>query len=472
MAVGRELPDSLRCYDGPYTHGRCRRSGRQNPRGWFSQAMKPEEQCSINGTHARLHQSHLLWHQAEAEYQNPEGFCTNLNAGIQALRSVTFVLQKEKDAIPGFTPWYEAWREGLTADPLMRWLVDARNRIEKQADLETYSSARFSLLSGWTDPAPLIEVSVNPLTTTEEMVARLPEFHLPPAIQKHGVLLIERRWVVREWPDRELLDILAHCYGVLARLVRDAHERCGFTMRTFRRDSHEPRPVRTEHLAGQLPCMVATRETRTLRLHLGTGRIMTPMQYLVKADPRRKDELLARYDAKGGDLAIKPGEDVLDAGTRWFEHAKKVLVKDRYHLPIVELITPEGSELHALEIQDRPALYVIMRQVADQVERFGATGLIHTAEAWFASPGDLKPGQLPSEVPTRREALETWAASSDGRLRVHFVEFSRDKDGAIVFGESAISEGPPEGWGFLEPVRQVWLEWGRRRGKGGPGAPR
>jgi hypothetical protein len=65
-------------------------------------------------------------------------------------------------------------------------------------------------------------------------------------------------------------------------------------------------------------------------------------------------------------------------------------VKDGYHVPILELITPDGSELHALEFADRPALYVMMRQVADQVERIGAIGLIHTAEAWFASASQCR----------------------------------------------------------------------------------
>lgn len=124
--------------------------------------MRPEERCPINGTHSRLHQTHLLGHQVQREYQNPEGFCANLNAAVQGLRSVTFVLQKEQEAIPGFEPWYKEWRERLKQDPLMKWLIDARNRIEKQGDLQTHSSARISLLAGWDDPVLLGEAKVSP----------------------------------------------------------------------------------------------------------------------------------------------------------------------------------------------------------------------------------------------------------------------------------------------------------------------
>src|SRR2546425_850237 len=172
--------------------------------------MKPEERCPIGGTHTRLHQAHLLWHQVQRDYTAPDAFCTNLNAAIQTLRTVTFVLQKEQDAIPDFEPWYGEWQKRLKRDDLLKWLVDARNRIEKQGDLETYSSAKISLLAGWHDPLPLAEAEVDPLMTTEKIVEHLPDLGLPSKVRKEGILLIERRWVARELPDKELLEVLAH----------------------------------------------------------------------------------------------------------------------------------------------------------------------------------------------------------------------------------------------------------------------
>src|SRR5437867_12907835 len=105
-----------------------------------------EGKCEAEGrsttidAHRRLTAAHRLWHQAESSYPDPDGFCTNLNACIQALRSVTWVLQKGKRQIPQFGDWYARWQERLRADPIMRWLVDARNRIEKEGDLETRST--------------------------------------------------------------------------------------------------------------------------------------------------------------------------------------------------------------------------------------------------------------------------------------------------------------------------------------------
>jgi hypothetical protein len=52
---------------------------------------------------------------------------------------VTFILQKNKSNMPGFDFWYNRWRERLKADPVLCWIVESRNRITKQGDLDTES---------------------------------------------------------------------------------------------------------------------------------------------------------------------------------------------------------------------------------------------------------------------------------------------------------------------------------------------
>jgi hypothetical protein len=50
-------------------------------------------ECPIPNAHRRLEEAHRLWHRAAESYDDPDEFRTNLNALLQALRSVTFVLQ-------------------------------------------------------------------------------------------------------------------------------------------------------------------------------------------------------------------------------------------------------------------------------------------------------------------------------------------------------------------------------------------
>src|SRR6202023_28945 len=95
--------------------------------------------CPLAPVDRRLQDAHQQWHQAEFEYFNPEKFRIAIQSAIQTLRTVPFILQKHKSQIPDFEKWYGAWQERLQADPLMRWMRDARNKIEKEGDLEAHS---------------------------------------------------------------------------------------------------------------------------------------------------------------------------------------------------------------------------------------------------------------------------------------------------------------------------------------------
>ena len=67
--------------------------------------------CPIVHAHRRLLDCHELWHAAQENYMEPEAFRLNLNSLIQGLRSVTWLLQKQKAALPDFSQWYAKWQE-------------------------------------------------------------------------------------------------------------------------------------------------------------------------------------------------------------------------------------------------------------------------------------------------------------------------------------------------------------------------
>lgn len=419
--------------------------------------MRQEEHCPIPGAHGRLHQCHKLWHQTQEAYPDPDAFCTNLNATIQALRTVTFILQKEQRAIPDFPNWYGSWQERLRQDEVMKWLISARNRIEKEGDLKTYSTARVAVLGGWANPIRVAEFTVDPVIPPHLIASELSHLSLPSPVRREGVLSVERRWIVADLPDWEVLDILTHCYGVLATLLADAHRLCGFVMRTFKADGHTPRPIRTEHLAGCLPCMVTTLEMRTAWIHLATGESMIPMRiHLVRPSPQEEERAIQRYrDVREG--LPRPGSrDVLDMAAFWSEYAKGVLTTDGYHLPLAMLILPEtGMELHQLAFEDRQSLILIMEQLARRVEVAGAVGVIVISEEWYASPEELEGGKRPREVPGRNEVLTVEAAAADGRARMYWTPFSKGKDRKIQLDDT-VTLGKGDFRCSLEPVCRVW----------------
>ena len=81
----------------------------------------------------------------------PEAFRLNLNALVQDLRNVTWLLQRQKHELQDFDQWYRAWLDSASDDPVMQWIVSARNRVVHMADLEIHSHALVRLSCGWGD---------------------------------------------------------------------------------------------------------------------------------------------------------------------------------------------------------------------------------------------------------------------------------------------------------------------------------
>ncbi len=71
----------------------------------------------------------------------------NANQFLQTSRTVTFLIQKNKNSIPFFDSWYpntvvNAW----SSDAVMTWAKDSRNKIEKQGDINYFSSLIVTLV--------------------------------------------------------------------------------------------------------------------------------------------------------------------------------------------------------------------------------------------------------------------------------------------------------------------------------------
>lgn len=73
---------------------------------------------------------------------------TSLRNLIVFGRSVTFVLQNLRGVVGiDFDAWYEPQKTAMSADPLMRYFVQARNELEKQGKLSVGHSLHISSFS-------------------------------------------------------------------------------------------------------------------------------------------------------------------------------------------------------------------------------------------------------------------------------------------------------------------------------------
>lgn len=405
-----------------------------------------EKTCPLEKTHTRLHQVHEHWHRVAADYPEPDDFVTSLNAALVMLRSVSFMLNKEKERVPDFESWYEPHIDRYATDPLMRWLKEARNFVEKEGDLELHSTARVRLLGAPGEP-PEGDINADPLLTQHEIAEMLASM-FPRAAKHNGLLSVERRWVAASLPEHELLDVLAHGYGVVAEVVADAHKQCGVLMQTFGDEAHEDRPRRREHLGGRLSCMVAHANRRTAYVHLAEQRVVewaTRTRHVTRED-------LADFKSPPGleTMALqlhKPGEHLLDAAEGWVEPAKVVTTYQGGHYPMALVFETrdDAPEIHNYDADDHATQTLMMESLAHDVERLRAEGVIFIAET--------------NQAGSQGDQLLVAAVTDDGGRRQWRTPLVHDADGKVSMGETMREDDVvPD---FMNAVRRVWVALGR-----------
>ena len=113
----------------------------------------------------------------------------------------------------------------------------------------------------------LAETAVPASVPSSLILRNLPLFELISKLPvssddtKSAAITIERRWSVPELKGREILDALAHVYGMLSDLVLDGHVALRKTDCILEGLEHADFRSR-HHPSGTLPCMVAGSERR------------------------------------------------------------------------------------------------------------------------------------------------------------------------------------------------------------------
>lgn len=361
----------------------------------------------------RLKQMHALWGQAATAYFEPDAFRLALQQCIMTSRTVTFIVQSHKAAIPDFDAWYGAFQEAWRSDAVMTWARDARNKIEKQGDLETLSEVRAELVAAYAhNPTTHWIPAIN--AGPEEIRRSIPAKYLDEHVKETGLLAIERRWVDVELPGREVLDALAHVYGQLAHLVISLHRQLGAPIPATN-------PQLGEHLLrdllddGRTRSMARPSRERTIYVTVKDGTLVDGLMVPSKNDPKLSERARKRYGKTSDWGRLKDAKSFEDVAEVFFVEARGVMLRDSYHQTIAILfkgIVP--FETISLALHDRRQKYMAMREIAERVRCSGADGVFLLSEGWTAKPEDLKPNQFAVDAPNRGEALLLWAVNSDG----------------------------------------------------------
>lgn len=226
--------------------------------------------CPIPATHDRLDECHYWWHQMADQYHEPPYFRWSFGAFITAARSLTFMLQSEKANLQDFDQWYGAWQDNARESPTLGWLNESRRILTHRSALSTKSWARFRCLFEQVDPSYVADeeedlyLHLNPFKCTHAYIRE-------GFVENHGHEY-QRSWEVAELPDRELLEVCAEIYDVMADLVDTAHVQAGGSgMSTVRRDPRDGQLIAVPHTGHHLPCMNNTESYRTVQTYIKDG---------------------------------------------------------------------------------------------------------------------------------------------------------------------------------------------------------
>jgi hypothetical protein len=399
--------------------------------------------CPLAAVDRRLEDVHQQWHEAERAYFEPESFRIAIQSAIQSLRSVTFILQSNKHRIPTFQHWYQEWQDRLRSDPLMRWMVDARNRIEKQGDLETHSYIRAEIIASYLGGGPVVEVPAQLFAGPQALISSIPSSQLGEHIRQTGTLRIQRRWVENTLPEHELLDAVAIGYGRIAELVRDAHREIGISL---------PQTA-TSARAGRLPCMIGHADSRTLNIDLADNERREFVSEDVPIDIKKAEEDIRRYGLApeqifGGSVDYESTLESL------FKSARQMTEHDGHHISVF-VIFKDGLPIKI--VQNEPEThgrkYLFMRKFADDVTKIDGDAVIMIAEAWVAQYDAAKPFGRAVDSPDRWEALSATLVRRIGEPVNLAAKFDR-RGKQLVLEETQRTLG---GAHFMfAPVYEAW----------------
>jgi len=185
-------------------------------------------------------------------YHEPEPFRYRLGAFVVAARSVTYMLQKEKDKFDDFE-WYEKWVLRAKNDKFLRWLNDTRTDFIHRQALEPKSYLKMRCIDNprerhFTDDEDEEGsdiYNVNPFACTH--------YYIGIGWRTDHAHEFTRYWEM-DGLSCEVLEACATIHDRLDEIVSEAHARLGADVQSYRRTAS----------GHSMPCMDDTTRFRVI----------------------------------------------------------------------------------------------------------------------------------------------------------------------------------------------------------------
>jgi len=398
----------------------------------------------------RLFDAKTHWHNASHSYFDPSSFRIAINSCIQELRNVTFVLQANKRDIEGFEGWYTPWQENMRANSSLRWLVDARNHVVKKGDLDMLSRLRIEVIGSYlAGEVRIFEEEYDSNLTNKDIYDKTIAQGLPAEVFENSYVKLERRWVDKNYPKYELLELLSECWAIVSDLLLDAPGR------NVSSSESEASKVSLP------PCMHEEMEMRAAWMRV-KGDTLVPTRVeteSVMINPQEVEQVMEKY----GDSPLFKQLDSKSSlvNTSWlnqtntfYEQAKYFLAKDGHHIHLA-IIFVDSKPVQMVEIWNEEAgdKFLTMNNLVSRIERIAGDAVIIVSEAWTAAYDPNNHYRRPVDSPGRQEALLLVAASKDGENYCYSTPFFRNGE-KISFGKQLLTDASK--MNVIQPILVMW----------------
>ncbi len=408
--------------------------------------------CIFKNVEKRWLDSWDLWVNCAKNYYNPESFRLNLNNCIQTLRSITWLLQKSKNSIPGFNEWYKKQQSQMINDNILKWLKNSRNKIVKQGDLILHSKAKIAIVTNWLEP-PSLEIDIPPFTKTSDFVKVISKKITIKPSYFESILKIERKWVDSELPETELLEGLAHSFKFLTEILSNAHKSLLKDKYIEKCTWYRLYNSQKNHIFGG---MNSFDWYRTSWFNLKNNEFIDIQEIPINKKFSQK-KVRERYSNCANSLnKFREAKNFDEEVKIFFEMAKGVLKKDGHHIPIAIIGYPNKSKkICSLVFKDKSEKILVINKIANTLKNTGAINIILISESWLYDIDKAKPSKKGIEYSDKREMLSVSALNIKGDEFHHNVIFEK-LDNKIVIKEESQDKFGNYNEFLLLPIKKAW----------------
>lgn len=407
------------------------------------------------------------WYQASDDYHDLDEFLLDINSTIQDLRNVTFMLPRHGELYKDFEKWYGKGpdvdgdgkkRKEMRNDANLRWIVEARNKIVKQGDLELFSVA-FVSIENW-NKRIIPGRKVSPTLSNEEIasfwatdIAKKKEGKTLITELGYPILKIERAWIEKTNEKYEILDVLSYAYCYLKNLVEEFSALAGVEWTEDELNIEPDSAIIMRHVP---------EDKRVCLWNLKDNMEMKIRKIPIKIPDEMKEKVLDVFgefpeEERGSLIDVS----LLDSMPTYLNHAKRhieMLKRDHPHMMFV-FKEDKTVRIETLHIENRTEKYAMMQVIGEMLKKDNKImGLVFIGEIW-SLPSDVssedwqKHMENPSIETAGKEALSIDGMMRDGQCANFTVEIDR-KGENVVFGEA--KQGDITKANMYKSIKEAW----------------